>query len=544
MQPADAERIATQLLQGQLVERDPFRLGQALAAIESGQVAADADACARGVETLLNGRQLQPAARLGAFGGTRFATHPGLQRRRAQALIDLGDLDQGEALVEQALQAIAPGHPERAELVGLRGRAAKQRWVRARQADGSGGEAELQRALQAYAELARSKPWQGINTVALAVQAEKRGLQVPEAWAPLAAQILKDCVARWRRDEADYRGFNMATAAEAALALGKLGDAELWAYRFALSGEAEPFSLNSLARQLREVWQVPRTPSGRAGGQRERMLLALERALAQRSGVFTVPGGGEDLAAAYLEKVYSSERYVGYARWRDALQACEGVARIEGASGAGVGTGFVLRGADLHARLGDAPVLLTNAHVISDEGVEGALPSAEARVRFEVQARADPQYVPLTVAEVLWSSPPAEIGDRSCADDRFDVTLCRLGGPRLPARTLTLATRVPQVSAQSRAYVIGHPDGDGLQFSVADSELLAASADGKLVHYRTPTVGGSSGSPVFNAEWKVYAIHHAGSDQAPSLTGGSPGPANEGIALNAIRARLAQLWGS
>jgi hypothetical protein len=209
-----------------------------------------------------------------------------------------------------------------------------------------------------------------------------------------------------------------------------------------------------------------------------------------------------------------------------------------------VGTGFVLRGAELHARLGDAPVLLTNAHVISDEGVDGALRPDEARVRFEVQARADPRYVPLTVSELLWSSPPAEIGDLGFAGERFDVSICRLDGPCLPARTLGLARRVPQVSAQSRAYIIGHPDGDGLQFSVADSELLAASADGKLVRYRTPTVGGSSGSPVFNAEWKVYAIHHAGSDEAPSLTGGPPGPANEGIALNAVRARLARLWGS
>lgn len=540
---SDDDGLARQLLAGTLAERDEFRLGHALSRIEAGPPPAAAD-LTRALQALLGQRLLRLAARLGAHAAQVHPQDLGLLRRWAQARIDLGDLDGADALLAQALADAPADHPERAELRGLQGRAAKQRWVHERQADGLGGEQRLLQALAAYAQVVAEKParwWHGINTVALCVQAEALQLPLPLDWRTLAARIFKERVADWRHDRKDPQAFGQATAAEAALALGKLNDAELWACRFALSPDATAFSLNSFARQLREVWQVPRTPSGRAGGQRERMLLVVERALAQLGGTFTLQGRAD---AGYLEKVYNRERYVGYGRWRDALQACGAVARIERASGAGVGTGFVVRGDALHPRLGAGPVLVTNAHVISDDGVDGALPSAEARVRFEVDARADRGYVPLAVQQLLWSSPPAEIGDVVRADSHFDVTLCTLAGPKPPSQLLMQAPRVPLPSAQSRAYIIGHPDGDGLQFSVADSELLAVGAGGKLVHYRTPTVGGSSGSPVFDADWKVYALHHAGSEQAPSLVGGAPGPANEGITLHAIRAALQRLWGS
>ncbi len=63
--------------------------------------------------------------------------------------------------------------------------------------------------------------------------------------------------------------------------------------------------------------------------------------------------------------------------------------------------------------------------------------------------------------------------------------------------------------------------------------MLAASE--RLVHYRTPSEGGSSGSPVFGpTDWKVVALHHAGSNDMPRLDGQGTYEANEGIALAAL----------
>jgi hypothetical protein len=113
---------------------------------------------------------------------------------------------------------------------------------------------------------------------------------------------------------------------------------------------------------------------------------------------------------------------------------------------------------------------------------------------------------------------------------------------------LPLAATLPVVDETARVYIIGHPRGGALSFSFQDNELLDHEGPPAghpqipgvcRVHYRTPTLCGSSGSPVFNAKlWEVIALHHrGGTDQMPRLNGkdGSYG-ANEGLALSMIRA--------
>jgi hypothetical protein len=96
------------------------------------------------------------------------------------------------------------------------------------------------------------------------------------------------------------------------------------------------------------------------------------------------------------------------------------------------------------------------------------------------------------------------------------VAVCALRGlDPAQARVLDVAKRPPLVSSAARAFIVGHPDGDGLQFSIADSELLDIDDAGKLVHYRTPTVGGSS-QPVFDLDWNVFTVHTPGIPRRPA----------------------------
>ena len=198
----------------------------------------------------------------------------------------------------------------------------------------------------------------------------------------------------------------------------------------------------------------------------------------------------------------------------------------------GHGTGFLLKGSDLASRFGEGLVLLTNAHVVSDNPDvrkrHGSLPPEETVIFFE--AHGEEEY---EVAEVLWTSPPED----------FDATVVRLSkaetlAAKVAGQLANIAKRLPVVDEAARVYVIGHPRGGGLSYSLQDNLLL--DHESPRIHYRTPTEGGSSGSPVFNAKWELIGLHHAGSEAMPRLNG-RPGtyPANEGIWLIAIIAAIA-----
>jgi V8-like Glu-specific endopeptidase len=80
--------------------------------------------------------------------------------------------------------------------------------------------------------------------------------------------------------------------------------------------------------------------------------------------------------------------------------------------------------------------------------------------------------------------------------------------------------------------VIGHPKGGSLSFSIHDNVLLDHKAP--HLHYRAPTEGASSGSPVFNSQWKLVGLHHAGSKDMRRLNGEGTYAANEGIWIQSI----------
>ena len=58
--------------------------------------------------------------------------------------------------------------------------------------------------------------------------------------------------------------------------------------------------------------------------------------------------------------------------------------------------------------------------------------------------------------------------------------------------------------------IIQHPGGERKQVCVRENKLLRYDPGGDTLWYATDTVGGSSGSPVFNDAWQVVALHHSG----------------------------------
>src|SRR5690606_23519304 len=112
---------------------------------------------------------------------------------------------------------------------------------------------------------------------------------------------------------------------------------------------------------------------------------------------------------------FGNNIFIDYRAYRKGYTCCEPVARIGREAIKGDGTGFLVKGSDLHGSWSDDPVLLTNAHVLSDDAEVnrkyGALQPEEAIITFEALDRKEE----FGVGSVIWSSPP----------DKLDVTILR-----------------------------------------------------------------------------------------------------------------------
>jgi hypothetical protein len=299
-------------------------------------------------------------------------------------------------------------------------------------------------------------------------------------------------------------------------------------------------------RQLTEIWGLGTAP-GQAGAD---IVAALRADLLRREGgaLSLTPDEVGELAAtprATLERVLGEPGIVTWEWMRTGLARAAAVGVIRRADGRGVGTGFLVQGAELDPRLGEGLVLVTNAHVLSHDAADR--PAAEATAS-DVLFEAAPGRPAFRIRELLWSSP-VEALDACVArlDGRPDIAPIPLFDGELPEPN---GGEGP-VEAEQRLYIIGHPLGGALSFSIQDNLLLdhegppggKPSAVGRiLLHYRTPTEPGSSGSPVFDpVGWRAVALHHAGGLVMRRLNG-RPGTyaANEGIALASIRAALSR----
>jgi hypothetical protein len=139
------------------------------------------------------------------------------------------------------------------------------------------------------------------------------------------------------------------------------------------------------------------------------------------------------------------------------------------------------------------------------------------------------------VKQVVWSSPIA-----SC-----DATLLEVDGLPDELPPVPMSKQIPAAGPSTRLYVIGHPLGQALAFSCQDNELVGEGSYPNnpgvtLMHYRTATEAGSSGSPVFlETGWQAVALHHRGESYIQELNGGAGRyPANEGVALASIAQAL------
>ncbi|MFD9949985.1 trypsin-like peptidase domain-containing protein [Nonomuraea sp. NPDC059023] len=180
-----------------------------------------------------------------------------------------------------------------------------------------------------------------------------------------------------------------------------------------------------------------------------------------------------------------------------------------------VGTGFLV-----------APsLLLTNNHVLPDQDSAG-----EAEVEFGAEMSID-------------NDPPAWTRfrlDPSAAfvtDEELDYTLVRVV-PAADGRTAgdlygwnRLMARQGKIVTGEPVNLVGHPNGRLKEITIRRNELTMQLDH--FLHYSADTEPGSSGSPVFNDQWEVVALHHSG---VPGEDGAWI--ANEGVRVSSILSGL------
>jgi V8-like Glu-specific endopeptidase len=479
-----------------------------------------------------------------------------IRRQYAQALIDQNIFTAAISVLNQlVVDTSMPSMSleENYEARGLLGRVYKQLYVNANKLSNIDNADLLNKAIFSYYKVYQAEPrintWHGINVVALLHRAKKDNISISgiSTTGVLAKEILKIIEDKHADRTAD--AWNFATAGEACIALNRPEDALEWFSGYARMPYCDAFELASTLRQLEEVWQLNMdSESGklvlpllraelleRKGGNVIIDVVELQKQNAQedtttydyKSLVKECPGNGN----VVLEKVFGDESFKSYKWYMTGAARCLAVARIGLDATKGFGTGFLLKGYALHESLGEELVLITNAHVVSDNPVEKSLRSHEAVIIFEPLNR-DEEF---KVGEIFWSSPSTEL-DTTVIKFRKDDH-ARLKELTNNVKIYPVSEYLPAIEEESpaqRIYIIGHPAGGTLQLSFQDNILL--DHENPKIHYRTPTVGGSSGSPVFNQQWDLIGLHHAGSSEMKCLNK-KPGTyeANEGIWLQAVK---------
>lgn len=434
---------------------------------------------------------------------------PSVRKRYAQALVDQGALTAAE-LVLVRLRDDPGAAAEHGEAVGLLGRIAKQRFVT------SGSHRRLRDAIAQYAAAlegpGRDVVWHATNLIALRRRAERDGVDVDERIAGVR-ELEEELEAALVREDGQRSIWEAAAEVELHLSRQRWRDAVEAASALAEADRATPFELGALRRQLVEVW----------GLQPEDEVMV---ALGESQLDLGIDADQPLPDAAHLEKILGAEMMIPHETYVRGLEVARSVCRVETVYGQKVGTGFLLPAAELEEGR-DGWFVMTNHHVVNDTGAfPGSSRPDRVQLRFTLATDANGEPLPpVRSPELVWTSPVAEL----------DATVLEIEAPEQLRRRPILRATVPPTMDEPDPYVfvIGHPGGRELEYSIRGNQLLDVSTS--RLQYRAPTDHGSSGSPVFDRSWQLVGIHHKGHDRLPALTGpGRRHPANQGSRIDAI----------
>ncbi|MFD4267995.1 DNA/RNA non-specific endonuclease [Rhodococcus sp. NPDC058481] len=243
--------------------------------------------------------------------------------------------------------------------------------------------------------------------------------------------------------------------------------------------------------------------------------IVVEEALNRISDVVDVDGSTE----VVLEKIINTADFVGV-RYLDAgVAAARSICRVVIRDGRGIDQGYGT------GSLVSPTLMLTNHHV---------LPSGDAArnsvIQFNYQDGVDGR-------ELTKQEFPLDPDGFFIADRERDFALVAVRGQ---ADRLAPFGFNRLIEAEGKAIIgdfvtiVQHPRGAKKQIALRENRIVDIPE--RFLHYSADTEPGSSGSPVFNDQWEVVALHHA-SVRAPAHTEFG-GILNEGVRISRILQHL------
>ncbi|MDF5733494.1 MAG: effector-associated domain EAD1-containing protein [Rhizonema sp. PD38] len=192
------------------------------------------------------------------------------------------------------------------------------------------------------------------------------------------------------------------------------------------------------------------------------------------------------------------------------------VCRIEFPKGTAQGTGFLI-----------APnVVITNFHVMEDV-INKKINYGNVVLRFDYKklrdgtASSEGTEYHLENDWLIDESPYLQdTENRLPTLDELDYTLLRVDGEPgnstvgekgSPVRGwIELPTKPYEFSSNTPLSILQHPKGGPLKLAFDTDAIISVNENYTIVRYKTNTEGGSSGSPCFNINWDLVALHHMG----------------------------------
>ncbi|MEO1431284.1 MAG: trypsin-like peptidase domain-containing protein [Cyanobacteria bacterium J06632_19] len=204
-----------------------------------------------------------------------------------------------------------------------------------------------------------------------------------------------------------------------------------------------------------------------------------------------------------------------------AIEHATSVCRIEMPNQGILGTGFLI-----------APnLVLTNYHVVYSENTDIQINPSDIVLRFGCFTSTTGDEEKGQTFKLVNDKPILE----SSPTNKLDYALLQVEDSITQAKDITEAEcefdNLPE--KKMALNILQHPQGASMKIAISSNAIANIFPDSGLMQYVTKTSSGSSGSPCFNEDWKVVALHHA--QKATHF-----GSIREGILLSSIYKEIQQ----